>query len=329
MNNPLPWDSTATDADDEKAAAAAAALVVRRLIVVLLLTAAALDLTRCGLVMTAARHQAPTAGLVAAGLAATGLTARTARGCQVGQRWAGWAALLIGVASAPQAAASGFRSPYTIPDTATAALGLLLAITILATAGRMARRDTTPQFQCAGPGSHAVSQRAAHHNRLLGRAADRPLGSLFRTPPPQVGGSWRALRRRALPPLAVSVDGRRRASRARRSPPVGHATRGIDPPDAVRRLTGHRRAWRRGRQRQAAASPRPGRLRQHDPTTELPERSARYSPALPESKERDRGRLARAVADWIACSGDVCLGRFHLFGCPRGDCTKKPMAADY
>ncbi len=107
----------------------------------MLLTAAALDLTRCGLVMAAARHPAPTAGLVAAGLAAAALTARTARGCQAGQRWAGWAALLIGVASAPQAAASGFRSPYMIPDTATAALGILLAITILATAGRMDRRE--------------------------------------------------------------------------------------------------------------------------------------------------------------------------------------------
>jgi hypothetical protein len=141
MNSRPPWDITDNDADDEKAAAAAAAQVVRCLIVVLLLTAAALDLTRCGLVITAARHPAPTAGL-----AATGLTARTARGCQVGQRWAGWAALLIGAASAPQAVASGFRSPDTIPDTASAAVGLLLAITILATAGRIGRRDTTPQF---------------------------------------------------------------------------------------------------------------------------------------------------------------------------------------
>jgi hypothetical protein len=146
MNDRLPWDITAADADDDNAAAAAAAQVVRRLIVGLLLTAAALDLTRCGLVMTAARHPAPTAGLAAAGLAAAGLTARTARGCQVGQRWAAWAALAIGAASAPQAVASGFRSPYTIPDTATAAVGLLLAITILAAAGRIGRRDTTPQF---------------------------------------------------------------------------------------------------------------------------------------------------------------------------------------
>jgi hypothetical protein len=146
MNNRLPWDITATDADDEKAGAAAAAQVVRHLVVVSLLGAAALDLTRCGLVMTIARPPAPTAGLVAAGLAAAALTARTARGCQASQRWAGWAALLIGAASAPQAAASGFRSPYTIPDMATTALGMLLAITILATAGRTGRRDTTPQF---------------------------------------------------------------------------------------------------------------------------------------------------------------------------------------
>jgi hypothetical protein len=144
MTNRLPWDITATDAADERSAAAGAAQVVRRPIVLLLLTAAALDLTRCGLVIMAARHPAPTAGLVAAGLAAAALTAATARGCQVGQRWAGWAALLIGGASTPQAAASGFRGAYTIPDTATAALGLLLAITILATPGRMGRRGTTP-----------------------------------------------------------------------------------------------------------------------------------------------------------------------------------------
>ena len=147
MNNRLPWDITTTDADGDgtKTAPATGTHVVRRLIVVMLVAAAALDLTRCGLVMTTARHPAPTAGLVAAGLAAAALTARTARGCQVGQRWAGWAALLIGAASAPQAAASGFRGPYTIPDTATAVLGTLLAIAILATAGRMGR-DTIPKI---------------------------------------------------------------------------------------------------------------------------------------------------------------------------------------
>jgi hypothetical protein len=125
------------------------------------------DLTRCGLVMTAARHPAPAAGLAAAGLAAAGLaaaglTARTARGCQVGQRWAAWAALAIGAASAPQAVASGFRSPYTIPDTATAAVGLLLAITILATAGRIGRRDTTQQFPVCWTGKRLVMTARTH-----------------------------------------------------------------------------------------------------------------------------------------------------------------------
>src|SRR6185369_14283376 len=128
MNNCLPWDNRATDADADggNTTSPARPQVGRYLIVAMLLTAAALDLTRCGLVLAAARHSAPAAGLVAAAL-----TARTARGCQAGQRWAGWAALLIGGASAPQAAVSGFGGPYAIPDTATAALGILLAITIL------------------------------------------------------------------------------------------------------------------------------------------------------------------------------------------------------
>ena len=157
-NNCLPWDNTAAGADGQQAASAAGAQVGRQLIVVLLLTAAALDLTRCSLVLAAARHPAPAAGLVVAGLSAAALTARAARGCQVGQRWAGWAALLIGIMSAPQAAASGYRTPYTIPDTATAALGILLAITVLATAGRMHRRDTTPAIPVRGEGSQAVTR---------------------------------------------------------------------------------------------------------------------------------------------------------------------------
>jgi hypothetical protein len=153
MNNCLSRDST-TDAEGGKTGPATGTQTVRRLIVLMLFTAAALDLTRCGLVMAAARHPAPTAGLVAAGLAAAALTARTARGCRAGRRWAGWAAVLIGLASAPQAAASGFRSPYLIPDTATAALGILLTVTILATAGRTDRRDTTPENP---PGKEAMT----------------------------------------------------------------------------------------------------------------------------------------------------------------------------
>jgi hypothetical protein len=148
MNNCLPRD-IATDAGCGKTERAAGTQTVRRLIVAILFTVATLDLTRCGLVMAAARHPAPTAGLVTAGLAAAALTARTARGCRAGRRWAGWAALLIGLASVPQAAASGFRGPYLIPDTATAALGILLAVTILATAGRMDRRGQIPEFLLA------------------------------------------------------------------------------------------------------------------------------------------------------------------------------------
>ena len=148
MNNCLPRYST-TGAGGGKTERGPGTQAVRRLIVSILLTAATLDLTRCGLVMAAARHPAPTAGLVTAGLAAAALTARTARGCRAGRRWAGWAALLIGLASVPQAAASGFSGPYLIPDTATAALGIVLAVTILATAGRMDRRDTTPEILLA------------------------------------------------------------------------------------------------------------------------------------------------------------------------------------
>ena len=152
MNNRLPWDITAAGADGGTASPAADIRPGRRLIAMMLLTAAALDLTRCGLVLAAARQPAPTAGLAAAGLAAAALTVRTARGCQAGQRWAGWAALLIGAVSAPQAAASGFHSAYTIPDTATAALGILLTVTILATAGRTRLPGHDTENPCAWTG---------------------------------------------------------------------------------------------------------------------------------------------------------------------------------
>src|SRR6266566_4260156 len=72
-----------------------------------------------------------------------------ARGCRGGRRWSGWAALLIGAASGPQAAASGFHAPYTIPDTATAVLGVLLAVAVLATAGQDSLTGNHPQTPCA------------------------------------------------------------------------------------------------------------------------------------------------------------------------------------
>jgi hypothetical protein len=148
MVDRLPWDITDAGTDGEMAAPVARPRPGRQLIAVMLLTAAVLDLTRCGLVLAAARHPAPTAALAAAGLAAAVLSARTARGCQAGRRWAGWAALLIGGASAPQAAMSGFHGPFMIPDTATAVLGVLLAVAVLATAGAAGRPGQYTENPC-------------------------------------------------------------------------------------------------------------------------------------------------------------------------------------
>lgn len=128
------------DADDDDgsqtASPAARSTHSRRLIAVMLLGAAALDLTRCGLVVATARHAAPAAWLIAAGLAATAISIGAAHGCRGGRRWSAPGAVLIGAASAPQAAASGFHAPYAIPDTATAVLGVLVAVAVLATAGQ-------------------------------------------------------------------------------------------------------------------------------------------------------------------------------------------------
>jgi hypothetical protein len=106
----------------------------RRLIAVMLLAAAVLDLARCGVAVASAQQAGPAIGLVVAGVAAAVLSLRTAHACESRRRWPAWAALLIGAASGPQAAASGFHSPYTIVDTATAAFGILLAVAVLATA---------------------------------------------------------------------------------------------------------------------------------------------------------------------------------------------------
>jgi hypothetical protein len=111
----------------------------------MLLAAAALDLARCILVTTTSGHHVPAACLVAAGIGAAALSITTAHGCRAGHRWAAWTALLIGAASAPQASASGFHSPYTIPDAATAALGVLLTVTILTAAGRAGTPDPSPE----------------------------------------------------------------------------------------------------------------------------------------------------------------------------------------
>ena len=56
MNSCLPRDIT-TDAEGGKTEPATGTQTVRRLIVLMLLTAAALDLTRCGLVMAAVARE--------------------------------------------------------------------------------------------------------------------------------------------------------------------------------------------------------------------------------------------------------------------------------
>jgi hypothetical protein len=132
----------------EAATPSAATRPGQRLITMMLLAAAALDLTRCGLVLATAQHPAPAAGLITAGLAAAAVSTWTARGCRGGRCWATWGALLIGAASAPQAAANGFHSPYAIPDTATAALGVLLTVAVLATAGRTGQPGDDTETPC-------------------------------------------------------------------------------------------------------------------------------------------------------------------------------------
>ena len=76
---------------------------------------------------------------------------RAARSYRARRRWAGWTTFLIGTTSAPQAAASGFRSPYAIPDLATAALGILLTVAVLATAGQPGQADDDPVNPCWRP----------------------------------------------------------------------------------------------------------------------------------------------------------------------------------
>jgi hypothetical protein len=149
MTSHLPRDVPEADADRRTTVPAAGLRPGRHLIAVMLLTAAALDLSRCGIVMATARHAGPATGLVSAGLAAAALTLWTARGCQGGRRWSGWAALLIGAASAPQAAAAGFHAAYAIPDTATAALGILLAVAVLATARQTGQSEHDTGNPCS------------------------------------------------------------------------------------------------------------------------------------------------------------------------------------
>ena len=134
------------------------------LIAVMLLTAAALDLTRCGLVLAAARHPVPTAELVAAGLAAAVLS-RADRARMPGRPALG---MLGRIADRRRVGPAGGRvrlpRPVYDPDTATAALGVLLAVAVLATAGAAGRPGQYTENPC-------TIDRASH---LVTRSALRP-----------------------------------------------------------------------------------------------------------------------------------------------------------
>jgi len=117
VNDRVPGRRPAASADTGLAAPVTGSRASRWLVAVLLIATAAMDLSRCGLAMATARHPGPAAGLVAAGLAAA-LSGWTACGCLAGRHWPTWAALLIGVASAPQAAGSGFGAPRRTRDPA-------------------------------------------------------------------------------------------------------------------------------------------------------------------------------------------------------------------
>ena len=84
-NGCLPEDAPAAAAD-RVAGPIANGLPARRVTAVLLLAAAAMDLTRCGLVAATVRQAWEAAMPMSAGLAAAAVSIWTARGCRRGAR---------------------------------------------------------------------------------------------------------------------------------------------------------------------------------------------------------------------------------------------------
>jgi hypothetical protein len=124
-------EATAGDGYPAEAPAAASRRLARWWTAALLMGAAALDLARCGIdVSKGSATHAPL--LTTTGALAAAVSMITALGCLRGRYWVAWSALLIGVGSAPQAAATGFHAAYAVPDLATAAIGVLLTATMLA-----------------------------------------------------------------------------------------------------------------------------------------------------------------------------------------------------
>jgi hypothetical protein len=81
--------------------------------------------------------------------------------------------LLIGAASAPQAAMSGFHGPYTIPDTATAAVGVLLAVAVLATAGAAGQPGRYTENPCTIDRGHLVTRHCGGAESVSARPHQR------------------------------------------------------------------------------------------------------------------------------------------------------------
>jgi hypothetical protein len=206
---------------------------VPHLIAAMLIAASALDLARCSLVAMTTRHHASAAWLIVAGIGAAAVSMTAARGCRAGRRWAGWAALLIGVASAPQASASGFCTPYAVPDVATAALGILLTVTVLATAGlpRAAAEQTRKPLRYVSDGRRRpigqILVVGARPARKALRCLKRQLPDVTcrQLVPDQAGGVGRCespTTGRPTPPTSTSPTSRSRS--------VTPATRGQPPP---------------------------------------------------------------------------------------------------
>jgi hypothetical protein len=178
-------------AEPGTSSAAAGRRTALRLTAAMLVAAAALDLTRCSLVLMTSRHVASTVALVTAGIGAAVVSMTAARGYRAGRRWAAWAALVIGIASAPQASASGFRAPFSIPDAATAVLGILLTVAVLAVYGRPLQSPDHPEipWDMAWPADSVVGgavgqrqNRSAHPARAQHPGWHRPASRPDRNP---------------------------------------------------------------------------------------------------------------------------------------------------
>jgi len=109
---------------------------------------AAVDVMRCGIGLTLGGATIRLALLLVTGAVAAIVSLIAAAGAVRRRSWALWSAALIGIASAPQAAVTGFRPPYVIPDVATAALGFLLTVTVLVGTQRVTPAMSSDALPC-------------------------------------------------------------------------------------------------------------------------------------------------------------------------------------